>query len=57
MQWRIEDFPDRGHLLFGRIFAENCMKMQEIGLRERGHASLAPPPRPLDPRMTCNTIY
>ena len=40
MQWRIQDFPDRGaptpkmlikSILFGKISAENCMKMKEIG--------------------------
>ena len=39
MQWRIHYFPDGGakpwfwreNLLFGKVFAENCMKMKEIG--------------------------
>ena len=30
-QWQIQDFPER-KLLFGLFFAENCMKMKEIGL-------------------------
>ena len=44
-QWRIQNFPDRGgvcsilrlgkNLLFGKIFAEHCMKIKEIGPRER----------------------
>ena len=30
-QWRIQDFPEWGsNLLFGHMFAENCMKMKEI---------------------------
>ena len=41
LQWRIQDFSDGGtspwiwakSLLFGKIFAENCMKMKEIALR------------------------
>ena len=39
-QWRIQDFPAGGgalaegkSLLFGKIFAENCMKMKETTLR------------------------
>ena len=46
-QWWIQDFPDswggmgergepmsfRQNLLFGKIFAENCVKMKEIGPR------------------------
>ena len=40
-QGRIQDFPGRGanpweaneNLLFGKIVAENCMKMKEIGRR------------------------
>ena len=39
LQWWIQDFPDGGanlwvwrkNLLFGKISAENCMKMKEIG--------------------------
>ena len=57
-QWRIQDFPDRvgggiadpsiwgENLSFSKIFAENCMKMKEIG---PGACVLAPPP--LDPPM------
>ena len=38
MQWRIQDFSDRGtdpkrgytSLLFGNIFAENCIETKEI---------------------------
>ena len=53
-QWRIQDFPDGGshepldlrqnpiYVLFGKIFAENCMKMKEFGPRG-GSAPLAPP--------------
>ena len=42
MQWQIKDFPDgRGaltpvfgqNLIFGKIFARNCMKMKEFGQR------------------------
>ena len=41
MQWRIQDFPDGegqaremcANILFDNIFAENCMKMKEIGPR------------------------
>ena len=40
-QKRIQDFPDLGaptlevgDILFDKIFAENCMKMKEIGPRE-----------------------
>ena len=30
-QWRIQNFPEWGsYLLFGHMFAENCMKMKEI---------------------------
>ena len=37
IQWRIQDFPEGGanpwdwgkNLLFGKIFAENCMKMKD----------------------------
>ena len=30
-QWQIQDLPVFGNnLLFGKIFAENCMKMKEI---------------------------
>ena len=33
-QWQIQDLPVFGNnLLFGKIFAENCMKMKEIELR------------------------
>ena len=35
-------------LLFGKIFAENCMKMKEIGLRGTSFPSA---PFPLDPPM------
>ena len=51
-QWRIQDFPDarrqplslgQKNLLLGKIFAENCMKMKEIGQKGvEGSASLAP---------------
>ena len=42
-QWRIQDFPkgdikprrQTPNLLFGKVFAENCMKMKEIELRRR----------------------
>ena len=42
VQWWIQDFPEKGvaaskggctSLLFCQIFAENCMKMKEFGLR------------------------
>ena len=49
-QWQIQIFPDGGgrtcsyvwgkKLSFGKSFAKNCMKMEEIGL---GRASQAPP--------------
>ena len=39
IQWRIQDVPDgerqplvlKRNPLFGKIFAENCMKVKEIG--------------------------
>ena len=55
-QWRIQDFPDGGRqplslgqkpIIFGQIFAENHMKIKEIG------ASLAPLPDQGDTRDTC----
>ena len=41
VQWQIQDFPGGGanrlvldkNLLFGKIFAKNCMEIKEIGLR------------------------
>ena len=54
-QWRIRYFPDGGrgnpwfwseNLLFGKAFAENCMKMKEIGPKGGG--------TPLDPPMPIN---
>ena len=52
-QWRIQDFPEAptpaglgANLLFGIIFAENCMKILKIGLRG-ACASLAPLGPPL----------
>ena len=48
-QWRIQDFPDAGcqrqgvaSLLFGIIFAENCMKMKKLDWEE-GARVLRPP--------------
>ena len=49
-QWQIQDFLNWGanpwlwdkKLMFGRIFAENFMKMKEIGSRG-GHTSLIAP--------------
>ena len=37
-QWRIQDFPKRGglNLFFGKIVAENCIKIKEIGPRPFG---------------------
>ena len=40
------------NLLFGKIFAENCMKMKEIGPR----AGALVPSVPFDPPMWCNTF-
>ena len=34
------------NLLFGKMFAENCMKMREIGPRGLGFGFLAPPQYP-----------
>ena len=44
LQWRIQDFLEgvRQPIIW-QFFAENCMKMTEIGLR-RGCVSPAPPP-------------
>ena len=67
MQWQIKDFRDRRgwgggggtnprsggkHLLFGNIFAENCMKIIEIGPR-----GARDPTAPLDlPMQICMKI-
>ena len=50
MQWRIQEFPEGEYqplrrwtnLLFGNIFAENCMKIKETGPREGEHVPSAP---------------
>ena len=50
MQWRIQEFPEGEYqplrrwtnLLFGNIFAENCMKIKETGPREGAHVPSAP---------------
>ena len=48
-QWRIQDFPEgapipkgSAHLLFCKVFSENCMKMKK-NWTNRGRASLVPP--------------
>ena len=49
----IQDFPDGSanpkggaNLLFGKFFAQNCMKLKEIGPRGERTWSYTPPPRP-----------
>ena len=46
-QWRMQTFPDEGaNLLFGKLFADKCLKMKEF---RRGGGSI--PSTPLDPPM------
>ena len=57
IQWRIQDFPKKGansqsgcaNLLFCKFFAENCMKMKEIGPQGGGGARVHAPS--LDPSV------
>ena len=43
LQWRI--YEECGNLLFGKIFAQNCMKMKEIGASGGGGGILVVFPR------------